>query len=68
VLWIPIRKNPQVLAGSESEKKFGYGFVLYNEKFFEKSQIKHLKMRKKIMFFYWKLVQVPYHIPGMKAI
>jgi hypothetical protein len=26
VLWIRIRKNPKVLARSESEKKFGYGF------------------------------------------
>jgi hypothetical protein len=26
VLWIRIRNNPNVLAGSESEKKFGFGF------------------------------------------
>jgi hypothetical protein len=26
VLWIRIRKNPNILAGSESEKKFGFGF------------------------------------------
>jgi hypothetical protein len=66
VLWIRIRNNPNVLAGSESEKKFGFGFRhCCRMKICEKSKIKHLK-EKNLRFFYWKCffsdVQVSEHI------
>jgi hypothetical protein len=69
VLCIRIRKNPKLLAGSKSEKKFGFGFVSRNC-FKIKTAVKNRRSNtlkgKKLTFFSWKtyfsVVQIPEHI------
>jgi hypothetical protein len=69
VLWIRIRirKNPNILAGSEFEKKVGFGYRFgFGSRhscrmkiFCEQSKIKHLQ-EKNLMFFYWTNFSLTY--------
>jgi hypothetical protein len=72
VLWIRIRKKPEVLAGSESEKKFGFGHGFgfrhcCGMKNLVKIADQPLEREKKLCFsigkfFLWRTGQVPEHI------